>query len=65
MGWTLVLISVYFAAVVAYSTTQLAGGAVEFIPWMLSATIFGGLAYILGRYGWRMARQPAAREGIG
>lgn len=58
LGWILVVLSVYFVAIVVYSTTQLADGVTEFIPWMFSAIIFGGLAYLAGHFGWRMTRKP-------
>jgi hypothetical protein len=58
IGWLLVLSSVYFVAVVVYSTTQLAEGVTEFRPWMFGAIIFGGLAYVTGRFGWRMSKKP-------
>jgi len=52
--------SVYFVAVVVYSTTLLAEGVTEFIPWMLGAVVFGVLAYLSGRFGWRMTRAQAS-----
>jgi len=63
LGWILVLLSVYFVSVVVYSTTQLAEGAVEFTAWLFGAILFGGLAYLSGRSGWRMARKPSTPSG--
>ncbi len=60
LGWVLVVLSVYFVAVVVYSTTQLADGVTEFTPWMFSAILFGGLAYLCGRFGRRMTRKPSS-----
>jgi len=57
LGWVLVLLSVYFVAIVVYSITQLAQGETKFIPFMFASTIFGGLAYVSGRFGWRMTRK--------
>ena len=60
IGGVLIAFSVYFVAVVAFSWSQLVDGEIEFQPWLLAVIVFGGLAYLTGRYGWRMVR--AGRE---
>jgi uncharacterized membrane protein YiaA len=63
LGWFLVLLSVYFVAIVVYSIAQLAQGETEFIPFMFASTVFGGLAYVSGRFGWRKTRKRSTPPG--
>ena len=65
IGLALIVVSVYFVAVVAYAANRLASGGVEFRPWMFGVIFFGGLAYLSGRFGWRMARRKESDDEVG
>ena len=62
IGVVLLILSVYFVLVVAFSGSRVAEGIIEFRAWLLTVFIFGGLAYLTFRYGWRLIRPPKTDE---